>query len=178
MTKIASLKRRFAAMSYESLLLMAVAFFPAILAGLLNIFIDRTLPSLSVLKPILTTLLLLYSWWYYFKISWKKEGQTLPMRVWHLALRTPNNEQPHIKRLRMRFTWAVVFLLFIPLMVYYVARFSWALPVKTASILALLWWILPWGFALFHPRRQFLYDYLAGTELLDVRQEKTERIQS
>lgn len=33
--------------------------------------------------------------------------------------------------------------------------------------MALAWWILPIGFALIHPSRQFLYDYLAGTVLTE-----------
>ena len=41
---------------------------------------------------------------------------------------------------------------------------------RNAAVAALFWWILPWGFALFHPRKQFLYDWLAGTELVDLRQ--------
>ena len=41
---------------------------------------------------------------------------------------------------------------------------------KNAATAALFWWILPWGFALFNPRKQFLYDWLAGTELIDLRQ--------
>ena len=34
---------------------------------------------------------------------------------------------------------------------------------------ALIWWILPWGFALLNNERQFLYDYLAGTRLVDMK---------
>lgn len=175
MYPIAPLKRRFAAIVYESLLLIGVAFFPALFAGIINLFINTMQPEWNTLKSILTCVLLLYAWWYYFKINWQKAGQTLPMRVWNIALRTPNNEQPSTQRLLIRFTWAVIFFIFIPLIAYYFARFSLALPVKSATILALFWWILPWGFALLHPRRQFLHDYLAGTELLDVRQEKKQK---
>lgn len=174
MTTVASLKRRFAAMIYESLLVMAVGFFAAALAGIMDTVIVRMLPNLAFLTPILTVFLMLYAWWLYFKSSWKTAGQTLPMSVWKIALRTTHNELPHIKRLRMRFAWAVVFLLFIPLMVYYFARYFLTLPVKMSTLLALLWWGLPWGFAFFHPRRQFLYDYLAGTELLDVQHEQNQ----
>ena len=66
MTTVASLKRRFAAMIYESLLVMAVGFFAAALAGIMDTVIVRMLPNLAFLTPILTVFLMLYAWWLYF----------------------------------------------------------------------------------------------------------------
>ena len=43
---------------------------------------------------------------------------------------------------------------------------------RTAFSMALTWWILPWGFAFFNRDRQFLYDYLAGTRLVDLKADR------
>lgn len=163
----ASIKRRFFSLSYESLLVMAVAIVVGLLAGGVNTFIVYNLPTLSFLNHSLTTFILLLGWWYYFKLNWVREGQTLPMRVWRIVLVDDAGNRPKISRLRLRFIWATVFLLFIPLCVYAGLRHG-GLAVGRALALALCWWILPWGFAFFHPRKQFLYDYLAGTELVNM----------
>ncbi len=49
-----------------------------------------------------------------------------------------------------------------------------AIPPIPAFGAALIWLILPWGFALLNPDRQFLYDFLAGTRLVDLKQEISE----
>lgn len=162
----ASLKRRFAALLYESLLIGAVTLLAAMLAGALNTFAVRLLPAAEAFLPLPTVLILLAGWWYYFKLNWLRERQTLPMRVWRIILSDRQGRAPTIKHLRLRFLWACVFIVFIPMLAYAVLR-QLGLPPQTAATAALFWWILPWGFARFNPRRQFLYDYLAGTELID-----------
>ncbi|XXQ67259.1 RDD family protein [Neisseriaceae bacterium B1] len=164
----ASLKRRFAALIYESLFIVAVAIVAGIFAGLLNTFLVRVMPSVAMVMPVLTTFIFLFFWWFYFKINWVREGQTLPMRVWGIGMTDLSGARPALARLKMRFMWAAVFLLFVPMCAYAALRYVGASP-KMSMGLAALWWMLPWGFALFHPRKQFLYDYLAGTELVDVR---------
>lgn len=164
----APLKRRFAALIYESLFVVAVAIMAGIGAGLLNTLVVRVLPSMAMLMPVLTTFIFLFCWWFYFKINWVREGQTLPMRVWGIGMTDLSGARPALGRLKIRFMWAAVFLVFVPMCAYAVLRYLGATP-KMAMGLAALWWILPWGFTLFHPRKQFLYDYLAGTELVDVR---------
>lgn len=164
----APLKRRAAALLYESLFVAAVAIVAGIFAGIMNTLVLHTLPALIAFMPIFTTFLLLYLWWFYFKINWLREGQTLPMRVWGIGLTTISGSRPDIKRLRMRFVWQAVFLVLIPVLAYATLRHI-GTPPRLATGLAALWWILPWGFSLFHPRRQFLYDHLAGTELIDQR---------
>lgn len=164
----ASLKRRFAALLYESLFVVAVAIVAGIAAGLLNTLLLRQSTALLPLTSVLTTVIFLFFWWFYFKINWVREGQTLPMRVWGVGLTDLSGARPSLKRLRLRFLWAAVFLVFVPLLVYQMLRHQ-NVAVAQAAWLAVLWWVLPWGFALMQPRRQFLYDYLAGTELVDVR---------
>ncbi len=165
---VAPLKRRFAALSYESLLIASVTFVAGLIAGILNTLVKEFLPIASPVQPLMLALILLYAWWLYFKLNWLREGQTLPMRVWKIGLCDHSGRLPEIKLLMRRFLWSCVLLVFIPLLVYAVLRHNGIAP-KHACVAALCWWILPWGFAWFNPRRQFLYDYLSGTELCDLR---------
>gem|GEM_PF-755898 len=83
MLPAAPLKRRFAALCYELLLIGAVSCAAFIPAGILALFLNQSAPQLSSL---LVTLVILYAWWLYFKINWHKKGQTLAMQVWRIGL--------------------------------------------------------------------------------------------
>lgn len=163
----ASLKRRLAALMYEALLIGAISALAGMIAGVVAMLLNQS--GLSILSSPVVTLLLLFAWWLYFKANWHKKGQTLPMQVWKIGLvNAHTSSQPALPQLRMRFIWACVFLVFIPMLAYAGLHHNGIAP-KTAAGAALLWWILPWGFALLNPDRQFLYDYLAGTRLVDLK---------
>ena len=168
MRPIAPLKRRCSALLYESLLIGSVTILAGIAAGIINTAISRNAPALVPAIPLLTSLVFLLAWWQYFRLNWQREGQTLPMRVWQIGLINLAGSRPNKKQLFIRFAWACVLLVFIPLLAYAALQhLGWR--GKNATIAALFWWILPWGFALLNPRKQFLYDWLAGTELVDLR---------
>ena len=152
----APLKRRLTALLYESLLVGAVTMLAGALAGGCTTLMQQFAPALLPVSSWLTVGLLLGAWWLYFRLNWVREKQTLPMRVWHIGLADAKSSLHPAPR---------------QLLVYAACR-HFGLTQKNAGCLALFWWILPWGFALFHPRRQFLYDYLAGTELIDLRKQK------
>ena len=161
MRPIAPLKRRFAALLYESLLIGSVTILAGIAAGIINTVITRSAPTLAPAIPLLTSLVFVLAWWQYFRLNWQREGQTLPMRVWQIGLTDLAGSRPGKKQLLLRFAWACVLLVFLPLLAYAaLQQLGWH--GKNAAIAALFWWILPWGFALFNPRKQFLYDWLAG----------------
>lgn len=162
MPQLATFKRRMAALCYEGLLLAAitcVAFVPAALA-------NKLLHPFPNLAQLAVSLCFIGTWWLYFRWSIQKQGQTLPMRVWHLHLTDQHNQRPPLRQLRLRFMWSVVCIVFVPLCAYWALRSGGAVSGRHAFMLSLLWWILPWGFALVHPSRQFLYDFLAGTRLV------------
>lgn len=163
----ATLKRRLAALIYESLLIGAVTAGAGMLIGAINTLIAHFVPSFTLILPFTTTLFMLSAWWFYFKLNWLREGQTLAMRVWKIGITDLNGQRPNTKRLFIRFIWACILLVFLPLLVYAILHHMAQFTVKSAAWCALSWWILPWGFALLNPRRQFLYDYLSGTELID-----------
>ena len=149
MTQPVSLSRRLAALFYESLLIGSATMLSGFVAGIINTQIILHLPQAKMLAMPLTSIILLYTWWLYFKLNWHRERQTLPMRVWKIGLCDRSGNRP---------------------LIAYAGLSSLGFHGKTAMTAALFWWILPWGFALFHARKQFLYDYLAGTELVDLRQ--------
>ncbi|MBH5328849.1 RDD family protein [Eikenella sp. S3360] len=161
----ASLPRRLAALGYEALLLAAVtciAFIPAAAANM-------ALHTVPLAAETAVALIILAIWWGYFRLCWHSpRGQTLPMKVWRLRLQTPAGSRPTLPRLRLRFLWAATLLLLLPLASFGILRQLTPLPPQTLAGLALAWWILPFGFALIHPSRQFLYDYLAGTVLAEA----------
>ena len=159
----ASLKRRFASLVYELLLTAAVTCIAMIPAGIAATVLGRVwLP----LASIAVCIIIIGGWWLYFRANWQRKGQTLPMRVWKIGMVNRSGQRPSTKEFKMRFIWACVFLVFIPLLAYSVLH-SMGIPPKIAASTALFWWILPWGYALLNPDRQFLYDALAGTRLVE-----------
>lgn len=161
----ASLKRRFAALMYEMLLVGAATCVAALLSGIAAIFLN---PVSHYLSSLATCVLVLSAWWIYFRANWHVKGQTLAMQTWKIGLCDANGVQPPLHLLRLRFIWACIFIVFIPMLAYAGLRHLFGIPPKGAFGAALIWLILPWGFALFHPDRQFLYDFLAGTRLVDL----------
>lgn len=162
----APLKRRLAALVYEALLIGAVTAVAALIASIIATVLNTLSPLLSSL---VVSVWMLAAWWFYFKLNWARQGQTLPMRVWQIGLADDQGRRPPLPQLRLRFMWACVFVVFVPLLAYVGLRHFGGVPPKAAFGAALIWWILPWGFALLNQERRFLYDYLAGTRLVDVK---------
>ncbi len=159
----ASLKVRLAGMVYEGLLLSAVTFVALAVAALFALLL-RELPQL---RTAVTGMILILSWHWYFVGAWRKKEQTLAMKTWRIVLKSANGSRANRKQLSLRFIWACVFLLLLPSLVYMAARHYGYVP-SVAVILAVLWWILPFGWATINRERQFLYDFLAGTALFRV----------
>ena len=168
----ASFKRRIFALIYESLLIGSVTLLTGLVVGILQTIIQQQISiSPKIFSPIYV-ICLLGAWWFYFKMNWLREQQTLPMRVWKIGLQSVTGNRAILRELRLRFMWACVFLVFVPLLSYAVLGYVSSLKPRAMFGLSLIWWLLPWGFAWLNPRKQFLYDYLAGTELVDWRDKK------
>lgn len=167
-----SLRRRLFALAYESLLIGSVTLLTLLVLGMMQTFMQQQTHFSPAFFSPFYVLALLGAWWFYFKMNWQREQQTLPMRVWKIGLQSVSGSRANLRELRLRFVWASVFLVFVPLMAYAAFRFGMGVKPRLAMCLALIWWILPWGFAKFNPRQQFLYDYLAGTELVDWQNKK------
>ena len=157
----ASVLRRLSAMLYESLLLLAVSFPPLLVASVSATMIGQENPLVSLIA----TVGLIFFWALYFCYAWQKAGQTLPMKVWRLRLENPQGTLLSKGKIYLRFFWALVFLALIPALVYYVSRQTTLSPLLSFE-LAILWWLLPWGYAYFDSDKQFLYDRLAGSRIV------------
>lgn len=156
----AALSKRLFALVYEGLIMLAVTIIAIIMAAP----ISYLLQAMPHLQQIAISACFLFTWWWYCKLNWRK-GQTLSMKAWRLHLTNAQGMTPPMRQLRSRFLWVVVFLVFVPAISYLVLSHIGALPPKPRFYLSLVWWLLPWGFALFHPSKQFLYDVLAGTQI-------------
>ncbi|UOO88815.1 RDD family protein [Vitreoscilla massiliensis] len=164
-----ALLKRFCALVYEGLIFLAVT----IVAIIVALPLSYALKSMPALQQLCLSLWFVAAWWLYAKLNWKK-GQTLAMKVWHMQLANEHGHTPPLPQLRMRFLWAVLFLVLVPALSYLVLSHVSPLPPKPRFYLSLVWWLLPWGFACFHPSKQFLYDVLAGTRItLKPAQSKT-----
>lgn len=159
----APLLRRMAALVYEGLLMAAVTAVAGLVAGI----VATVMHPVPLLARIMVSLIIIAAWWWYCRINWHKKGQTLAMKVWRIRLVSRQGQPAPLPQLRLRFMWACLFVILVPALAYLAFRSSGIAP-KPAAATALFWWILPWGFALLNPQRQFLYDYLAGTVLADV----------
>ena len=95
------------------------------------------------------------------------------MQTWKIGLHGRNGTLPPLSQLRIRFIWSCIFVVFIPCSPT-PACATCSPSAHTAFGAALIWLILPWGFALLNPDRQFLYDFLAGTRLVDLKEEASE----
>lgn len=168
MIRPAPLSRRLFSISYEGLLLAAVTILSGLPAAILKTIAEHKIHALIPLVTPMAAVIVIASWWLYFRLNWCKSGQTLPMRVWKISLTDAMGTQPSLRQYRLRFIWATIFLALIPAAAY-ISFKNMGFPPKSAFYSALLWWILPWGFAFFDPYRRFLYDYLARTHLQDLR---------
>lgn len=156
----APIKNILFAMSYELLLIAAVSFV-GLLCATPFVFLFKDIPLLS---STCVSVCVLFSWYLYLVGTWKK-GQTLPMKSWHLVIKTTHSNRPTIKHLRFRFLWAVLFFVLLPSFAYLIFRHTGYSP-KIATGLSLIWWILPVGWLFVGGHRQTLYDFLSGTKLM------------
>jgi uncharacterized RDD family membrane protein YckC len=154
---IPSLKRRMAAWLYEGMLLFGVTFATDYVFSVLT-NTRSGLDNRSAQQALLFLVLGIYFCW-----QWTRSGQTLAMKTWHLRLvRADRNTQ--------LMTWRQAGL-------RYVLCWVWVLPplllgkVLGSSALAITGWMLLWAFvwantARLNPKRQFLHDVWAGTQVV------------
>lgn len=110
------LRRRFASMAYESLLLLAVLAVTFLLPHIaLGVGLGLVLPGWILFAHIFVVLGVYFVWY------WDHGGQTLPMQTWKLRLSTPSGAPPSVTRLALRYALAW------PSVTYLGAGLIWAL---------------------------------------------------
>lgn len=150
------LKRRFAALMYEGVLLFGVLFF----AGLLHAALTRQQQAPP--DRLGLSLFLFFVLGLYFVGFWTRSGQTLAMKTWHLRVIDATGRPLGWRRALLRYLLS--WLWFLPALVS-----VWALDLHggvaifgslSAGMLAYLL------IARLHPRRQFLHDLISGTRVI------------
>jgi len=149
--------RRFACMMYEAVLLFGVVF----LAGYL--FDTLTQSRNALMWRLIRQGVLFVAIGVYFVLSWRKRGQTLPMKTWNIRLVDRQGQTPSLGRLLARYglIWPI------PLLAAWGVQQAARLTGYASTDLLIVF--AP--FALFIPTwfdtdRQFLHDRLLGTRLV------------
>lgn len=157
-----SLRRRLACLIYEGFLVFGLL----MVAGFAHFALTRRSfePGQGTGAGLVALLVLAL----YFGWCWSR-GQTLAMKTWFIGLRDARTGRPpHWRRALLRFAWSWLF--FLPALAL---AHALALEGQRRWIyLALLINVLIYAVSSrWLPGRQYLHDRLAGTELVDLRQQ-------
>ncbi|MFW8565747.1 RDD family protein [Orrella sp. 11846] len=156
----ASRRKRFAAMMYEGALLFGVVF----IADYLFDALTQSRHGLVLREA--RQLVIFLAIGLYFMASWRRGGQTLPMRAWHIQLVRPDQKRLNFGQLTLRYILSWI----IPLVGFGILH--WIVMetnFKAAYMLAVgapfLIFIPTW----FRRDGQFLHDIFSGTRIVDIR---------
>jgi uncharacterized RDD family membrane protein YckC len=152
-----SLKRRFACLLYEFLLMSAVL----LTAVALITPLKAALPPSFWLDQLIR-LFLLAVLFGYFGLSWVRSGQTVAMKAWRLQLQDRQGLRLRWKQAALRFSVAIMLFIGIPVIAYLGSAEHSA----RVARLSLLWVLLPYLYAWFDPQGQALQDRLCGTRVV------------
>jgi uncharacterized RDD family membrane protein YckC len=152
-----SLRRRLAALVYESVLLFGVVF----LAGLAFSLVLQQRNGYTYHR--LMAVWIAFVAGVYFVGFWRHGGQTLPMKTWRLRVVGPDGEPPTIARATLRYFAA--WLWFLPPLALHPLLH---LTVPHTLVLAALWFALWAASARLSRERQFPHDRIAGTRIVSV----------
>jgi uncharacterized RDD family membrane protein YckC len=151
--------RRLVCMVYEGVLLFGII----MLAGLLFAGLMQQRHALHGQWGLRLVLFLVLG--AYFVGFWSRRGQTLPMKTWHIELRSRAGGRITAPRAIARYLLA--WLWFLPAL-----GIAWATGLKGGWEVAgvLLAGMLAYAaLSRLHPSRQFFHDVLCGTELIDTK---------
>ena len=156
---VPGLARRLFAMVYEALLLFAILFF----AGLL--YLAATGGHVDLAPRTLFQIYLAAVVGWYFVFCWCRGGQTLPMKTWKIRIVTKNGRQLSVGHAALRYLLALATLGVSAVAVAGLAR----QPDAPFACIALLPGLAAVGWAAFDRDRQFLYDRLADTRIIRIK---------
>jgi uncharacterized RDD family membrane protein YckC len=156
----ASRARRFLAMMYEGVLLFGVVFTA-----------DYLFDTLTQSKHALMYRPGRQAWLFlaigiYFVFCWRKGGQTLPMKAWHIRLVGHRDQPPGFPQLLTRYLLLWPLPLAGMVLIHGLVTVSGWPAFYTFAIATPFLIFLPTGF---YADGQFLHDRLAGTRLVDVK---------
>ncbi|WP_233272692.1 RDD family protein [Paraburkholderia acidisoli] len=150
------MRRRLAALLYESVLLFGVIF----AAGLAFSLVFQQRNGYTHHNLMAAWIVLVAG--AYFVGFWHKGGQTLPMKTWRLRVVSAHDgAPPSVARAIARYLAA--WLWFLPPLALHTL---FDLPIPRTLVLEAVWFALWAGSARFAPGRQFPHDRLAGTRIV------------
>lgn len=153
----APIRRRLAALVYESVLLFGVIF----VAGLAFSLTMRARNGLTYHNLMSAWIAIVAG--LYFIGFWHHGGQTLPMKTWRLRVTGPRGTPPSLSRATVRYLAA--WLWFLPPLVLHPL---FDLPIPHTLVLEAVWFTLWAASARFAADRQFPHDRIAGTRVVAV----------
>lgn len=160
---LAGRARRFAALTYEALLLTAITFIagfvalPLITPGRAGTATALAIPDPPQRVALFCMLFAVLAW--YCVASWSRGRRTLPMKTWRLQLTMADGSPVTRKSALLRFlaTWIGPVL---AVLAYALLRnFGWGVQATWLLAFNFLWTFID-------PDRQFLHDRIAGTRLV------------
>ena len=160
---LAGTARRYAALLYEALMLLALVFITSFLLTPLVSPGSASSGSLMLPSPagrVVSFVSLFMLGAAFFGWSWSEGRRTLPMKTWRLALVTNDGARPSRRTALVRYAAVWIGPAFA------VAAYALAAP---SGFGALAWPLVGtnWLAAFVDPERQFLHDRIAGTQLID-----------
>ena len=160
-----SLRRRMACWLYEGTLMFGVVVLPGLVFGMAT-NTRHALDNRHGLQAVLFAVLALY-----FVYFWC-QGQTLPMKTWHIRV-VDRTGQP-LRWPRALWRYLLAWLWFLPPLAA-MAPFT----LTGGEVMVLVCgWIAVWALlSRFHPEQQFWHDVWAGTRLVDVQPDPARRRQ-
>jgi uncharacterized RDD family membrane protein YckC len=155
----ASRGKRFVAMMYEGALLFGVVFTA-----------DYLFDALTQSKHALMFRPGRQMWLFlvigvYFMLCWRRGGQTLPMRAWHIKLLASNDQRPSFRQLFVRYVMMWPLPLAGMALIYGLVLVTGWPGIYTFAIVTPFLIFIPTWFA---PDGQFLHDRLARTRIVDI----------
>ena len=158
--------RIFACMMYEGVLLFGLVFFASYIFDTLT----QSRHGLMYHAPRQALLFVVIG--LYFITSWKRKGQTLPMKTWHIRMVDRAGQPVRWPRALLRYLLA--WLWFLPPLA---AMAPFKLSTGEVTVL-MLGWIVLWALlSRFQRDQQFWHDAWAGTRLIDVQPDLARRRQ-
>ena len=159
-TLVPSLRRRMAAWLYEGMLLFGVLFAVAYVFSVLTNTRHALEHRLGQQLALFLGLALYFVW------QWRRNGQTLAMKTWHIKLVSATGDEP-ITRKQALLRYALTYLWFIPALV--VAN-AYGLG-TTPTMWVMLAWVVIWALSSrLNKNRQFWHDQWSGTRLISTSQ--------
>lgn len=148
------LVRRFGAMIYDGLLLLALWMVLGLLFVFLGNLVGRPMIPLQFAVNLLAA-------WLFLAWFWTRTGQTLGMQTWQIRLRDEAGGPVTVWRATLRYLVALAQWLLLLFVIHLAREYGAAVTIAVTALV-----LVGLGLSQLHPRRLMLHDWLSGTVLV------------